>query len=217
MLALPSDADLTDQLTEDRLIALHSAASERFAAINPELRETMHFAQLRFVLSQLSSHQRSGTDAQPADTDLLPAHKFTESSTGLQQPVCVICHDEFQTGESVKRFPCQHLFHAACIDLWFHSCPDHQHGVCPDCRQHVRNAAQAPHSRQREITGREAHASSRHGDQIDQRQQHPRRPLPHGNGMSYSESQVPSSNPGSYDPPDQWRLWFERQENVRFH
>ncbi|CEG75907.1 Putative Ring finger domain protein [Rhizopus microsporus] len=43
------------------------------------------------------------------------------------EQVCVICLDEFSTGEQVRKLPCSHEFHTECIDPWLTiksaSCP----------------------------------------------------------------------------------------------
>lgn len=49
----------------------------------------------------------------------LPSHKFGESPDDPLLPdesVCAICLDGFENGESVRRLPCKHLYHRACID-----------------------------------------------------------------------------------------------------
>lgn len=46
---------------------------------------------------------------------------------------CAVCLSEFQDGESLKHLPnCTHVFHIACIDIWFQS-----HSNCPICRSHI--------------------------------------------------------------------------------
>ena len=46
--------------------------------------------------------------------------------------LCCICLDEFGAKEVVTRLPCAHLYHAACIKKWLHTC-----GSCPQCKQRV--------------------------------------------------------------------------------
>ena len=47
--------------------------------------------------------------------------------------VCSVCLCDMETGESVRRLPCHHLFHAACIDPWLRVRPR-----CSLCVQSVR-------------------------------------------------------------------------------
>ncbi|OAO11840.1 hypothetical protein AV274_6453 [Blastocystis sp. ATCC 50177/Nand II] len=46
---------------------------------------------------------------------------------------CPICLEDFKEGEPVKRLPCGHLFHAACVKEWIVDV----RGVCPLCRQGI--------------------------------------------------------------------------------
>ena len=42
---------------------------------------------------------------------------------------CTICLSEFEDSEDVRRLPCMHLFHTACVDQWLSS-----NKRCPICR-----------------------------------------------------------------------------------
>ncbi|KAL8518695.1 hypothetical protein ACS0TY_009879 [Phlomoides rotata] len=42
---------------------------------------------------------------------------------------CVICLEEWEAGEKVKKMPCNHRFHGECIVKWLKI-----HGSCPVCR-----------------------------------------------------------------------------------
>lgn len=42
---------------------------------------------------------------------------------------CVICLDDFKDGMALKRLPCGHLFHPACIGPWILD-----HATCPTCK-----------------------------------------------------------------------------------
>jgi hypothetical protein len=33
-------------------------------------------------------------------------------------PACSICHDEYEAQNILRRLPCSHVFHQACIDRW---------------------------------------------------------------------------------------------------
>ncbi|XP_059053252.1 E3 ubiquitin-protein ligase synoviolin [Achroia grisella] len=51
---------------------------------------------------------------------------------------CIICREEMHTG--AKKLPCNHIFHAACLRLWFQ-----RQQTCPTCRLNVLRApAPAP-------------------------------------------------------------------------
>ncbi len=42
---------------------------------------------------------------------------------------CVVCQENWENGEMVRKLPCQHVFHIMCIDRWFAD-----NNVCPVCR-----------------------------------------------------------------------------------
>ncbi|KAF9806154.1 hypothetical protein SFRURICE_016353 [Spodoptera frugiperda] len=46
---------------------------------------------------------------------------------------CIICREEMHTG--AKKLPCNHIFHAACLRLWFQ-----RQQTCPTCRLNVLRA-----------------------------------------------------------------------------
>ena len=48
---------------------------------------------------------------------------------------CAICLCEYETGEVLKTIPCQHHFHAECLDKWL---AKSRH--CPLCTQDIRTA-----------------------------------------------------------------------------
>ena len=57
------------------------------------------------------------------------------SSENLTEQSCCICLETFAAGNSVRRLPCRHLFHATCIDEWLTTSSD----ICPECNQQVIN------------------------------------------------------------------------------
>eukprot|EP00746_Dinoflagellata_sp_MGD_P133482 gnl/MRDRNA2_/MRDRNA2_67172_c0_seq2.p1 gnl/MRDRNA2_/MRDRNA2_67172_c0~~gnl/MRDRNA2_/MRDRNA2_67172_c0_seq2.p1 ORF type:complete len:349 (-),score=37.73 gnl/MRDRNA2_/MRDRNA2_67172_c0_seq2:30-1076(-) len=46
---------------------------------------------------------------------------------------CAICLESLAPGESCRRVPCAHIFHANCLDGWLQDCH-----TCPSCRADVR-------------------------------------------------------------------------------
>eukprot|EP00927_Polykrikos_kofoidii_P054679 TRINITY_DN49067_c0_g1_i1.p1 TRINITY_DN49067_c0_g1~~TRINITY_DN49067_c0_g1_i1.p1 ORF type:complete len:478 (-),score=85.76 TRINITY_DN49067_c0_g1_i1:116-1549(-) len=48
------------------------------------------------------------------------------------QTQCMVCLSDFVQGEEVRNLPCNHVFHASCIDEWLRRCTD-----CPICKQNV--------------------------------------------------------------------------------
>lgn len=57
--------------------------------------------------------------------------KASDGSTGAveEDPAACFCLDNFEVGQQLRRLPCQHVFHQACIDTWLSN-----HTTCPNCR-----------------------------------------------------------------------------------
>ena len=52
---------------------------------------------------------------------------------------CCVCLGDLKGGESVTRLPCQHWYHAACIQPWWD-----RHQSCPQCQMKMRGAPLVP-------------------------------------------------------------------------
>ncbi|VEN58795.1 unnamed protein product [Callosobruchus maculatus] len=63
--------------------------------------------------------------------DALPIVEIT-SEQFVAKLQCSVCWEDFLTGESVRRLPCQHVYHEPCIRPWLEL-----HGTCPICRQNL--------------------------------------------------------------------------------
>ncbi|CAJ1392472.1 unnamed protein product [Effrenium voratum] len=37
---------------------------------------------------------------------------------GGEDKTCVICQEAYEMGEEVRKLPCSHTYHRACIDRW---------------------------------------------------------------------------------------------------
>ncbi|KAL5759507.1 hypothetical protein ACOSQ2_018345 [Xanthoceras sorbifolium] len=105
-------------------------ASDRIILINP-------FTQGMVVIEGTSSldsmlRNLATKDGQPpaskASVEAMPSFKIGESEDG-EMGECVICLEEYETGEMAKEMPCKHRFHDKCIDKWLGI-----HGSCPVCR-----------------------------------------------------------------------------------
>lgn len=51
--------------------------------------------------------------------------------------VCSICLSTFAGEEDLRRLPCFHYFHIACVDNWLKN----DKTVCPSCRLNINNTA----------------------------------------------------------------------------
>ncbi|KAH8552375.1 hypothetical protein BGW37DRAFT_306804 [Umbelopsis sp. PMI_123] len=67
--------------------------------------------------------------------ELLPIHSYVDieeniSSSG-DYDTCTICLEQFEQNVSqVRKLPCNHIFHATCIDPWLKE----RSGFCPICK-----------------------------------------------------------------------------------
>lgn len=55
----------------------------------------------------------------------LPTSTYT-AQEGWEHQDCVICLTEYEEGDTMRRLPCGHLYHAVCIDSWLNARP-----ICP--------------------------------------------------------------------------------------
>jgi hypothetical protein len=54
---------------------------------------------------------------------------------------CAVCQEHFQDGDTVRRLPCNHQFHSACVDPWLRI-----HARCPLCNSQMPGTTPAPSS-----------------------------------------------------------------------
>lgn len=63
------------------------------------------------------------------DIQRLPTFPYEVDLASKDQPMCVICMDEFSEGETLRQLPCGHRFHILCIDAWLQ-----RNDRCPTCK-----------------------------------------------------------------------------------
>lgn len=66
------------------------------------------------------------------DSFLLKSHKKMENGPNYVQQ-CYICLVDYEEGDKIRVLPCQHEYHAPCVDKWLKEV----NGVCPVCRCNV--------------------------------------------------------------------------------
>jgi len=63
----------------------------------------------------------------------LPVHCHASTTTdGEDPPCCSVCLEDFADGERIRTLPCDHTFHAPCIDMWLG-----QNRACPICKRDI--------------------------------------------------------------------------------
>jgi len=64
----------------------------------------------------------------------VPSKKGTsDTPQSPKNPTCVICLDDFSSGDELRTLPCFHSFHKPCIDRWLQT-----NATCPICKHEVR-------------------------------------------------------------------------------
>lgn len=77
-------------------------------------------------VQEMLSHRRGLTDEA-----INRVQRFTWSG-GPEEVQCMVCLSAFEQGDEVRKLPCNHVFHATCIDEWLRRCTD-----CPICKANV--------------------------------------------------------------------------------
>lgn len=73
-----------------------------------------------YISWQIRQRQRRQQELAPYDmVSRLQLKKFShEKVKENEREECVICLEDYQEGEDLRVLPCQHDFHAACVDAW---------------------------------------------------------------------------------------------------
>ncbi|XP_069100668.1 RING finger protein 44 isoform X1 [Pleurodeles waltl] len=107
---------------------------------NYEVRPSLHSPLTRSQWFRSSSRQallnlaeRLG-EAKPrgltkSDIEQLPSYRFNPESHQSEQTLCVVCFSDFETRQLLRVLPCNHEFHAKCVDKWLKA-----NRTCPICR-----------------------------------------------------------------------------------
>jgi len=87
---------------------------------------------LLIVLRVVGDGRGASSDA----IDRLPTRKWNSSdeqqSPSEDKPSCSICMYEYEVDQEVRTLPCEHEFHATCIDRWLRIKRE-----CPLCRADI--------------------------------------------------------------------------------
>ncbi|NXM60471.1 RNF44 protein, partial [Illadopsis cleaveri] len=59
----------------------------------------------------------------------LPSYRFNPESHQSEQTLCVVCFSDFEARQLLRVLPCNHEFHAKCVDKWLKA-----NRTCPICR-----------------------------------------------------------------------------------
>ena len=104
---------------------LTAGLEARWAAIDAQLsRAEGAEAEARLDVSDMFL-QGHVAKAEEEVKDLLALVPCQQLEAPCEEP-CAVCYEEMKTGDQVRRLPCLHYFHMACIDKWMHvkaTCP----------------------------------------------------------------------------------------------
>ncbi|XP_035388229.1 RING finger protein 44 isoform X1 [Electrophorus electricus] len=64
-----------------------------------------------------------------ADIEQLPSYRFNSENHQSEQTLCVVCFSDFESRQLLRVLPCNHEFHAKCVDKWLKT-----NRTCPICR-----------------------------------------------------------------------------------
>ncbi|XP_056295578.1 RING finger protein 44 isoform X2 [Pseudoliparis swirei] len=64
-----------------------------------------------------------------ADIEQLPSYRFNSENRLSEQTLCVVCFSDFECRQLLRVLPCNHEFHAKCVDKWLKT-----NRTCPICR-----------------------------------------------------------------------------------
>jgi len=101
---------------EDALeaFAAHAAGLEATAGSSPPISGTSEA-----VLAALPTREYRASSSEDGAADVPP-------------PTCAVCVCDAEEGERLRRLPCAHEFHVACVDRWLRD-----HRTCPMCKDDV--------------------------------------------------------------------------------
>lgn len=57
--------------------------------------------------------------AQEKVETMFPQRRFSQLSSFHLSDTCSVCLDRFKSSSDIRVLPCKHVYHSACIDLWF--------------------------------------------------------------------------------------------------
>ena len=82
---------------------------------------------------EIEAHSSSSTTS--IKEKIQPLNETTEDDDEQEKTeICMICHEEFEDGEELRRLMCMCSYHKSCIDKWLED-----HDTCPVDRRNIIN------------------------------------------------------------------------------
>lgn len=90
---------------------------------------------LLWVFWRVLQRERSKLLVAPAESVAnLPIVRFDKSSLSENDPLtCVICLEDFEDGDQLRKLSCRHEFHVTCVDPWLRQ----RSRLCPICKTSI--------------------------------------------------------------------------------
>ncbi|CAF1146179.1 unnamed protein product [Adineta ricciae] len=96
-------------------------------------------------------HKKKLTKEQINSIPIESFHPTSNTNTD-EENKCGVCLDLFETNQTLRRFPCRHVYHKECADRWLQ-----ENNVCPICREPPVKIQSAPNSRHHRPTNSNHH------------------------------------------------------------
>lgn len=94
---------------------------------SPEGSETENYEALLTLAERLGEEKPRGLAR--GEIEQLPCYKFDSGTHERDQTSCVVCMCDFEARQMLRVLPCDHEFHAKCVDKWLKT-----NRTCPICR-----------------------------------------------------------------------------------
>lgn len=95
--------------------------------VNLETAEAENYEALLNLAERLGEAKPRGL--LKAEIEQLPSYRFNAETHQSDQTSCVVCMCDFEPRQLLRVLPCNHEFHAKCVDKWLKT-----NRTCPICR-----------------------------------------------------------------------------------
>ncbi|KAI1239833.1 hypothetical protein IHE44_0011268 [Lamprotornis superbus] len=119
---------LTYLLPDNLFLSKHSSHGRSMLPVPPAVGPAFSFeldvedGEVENYEALLNLAERLG-EAKPrgltkADIEQLPSYRFNPNNHQSEQTLCVVCMCDFESRQLLRVLPCNHEFHAKCVDKW---------------------------------------------------------------------------------------------------
>ncbi len=93
------------------------------------------------IYRPIMANQRAEAGAVAADKEVVKEKTYVEKISEMAKefldasPSCIICMEDYELQDEIRKLGCGHFYHHACIDTWLE-----RSRICPYCRQPIADA-----------------------------------------------------------------------------